>query len=315
MASLCESLLSCILWARVVGTLNDSSTAQKIIVSSSVQEHLKIVESTKNAYNKSLTSFNELENEYSCLSRQPCSSDFTNPKDNFFAKSSINETFNEKTSLLRLKQNQMENYRINSAFTPVQGKIKSIYLHGEGNVQFNSPLKMISTKYINELQKTHSFSPTVCNNRFTFPSLSFYHHFVLASKNSQLLPSLFLAEKANFSEISPSTHSIEPLTDSLVPLMKTASPVVTNADSRADIEVMVSSLGRNKGNHICLYCGKKYSRKYGLKIHVRTHTGYKPLKCRVCHRPFGDPSNLNKHFRLHAQGDTPYRCELCGKVR
>ena len=34
----------------------------------------------------------------------------------------------------------------------------------------------------------------------------------------------------------------------------------------------------------------------------------------MCLRPFGDPSNLNKHVRLHAEGDTPYRCDHCGKV-
>ncbi|GFR23556.1 PR domain zinc finger protein 13 [Trichonephila clavata] len=66
--------------------------------------------------------------------------------------------------------------------------------------------------------------------------------------------------------------------------------------------------------HVCAYCGKVYSRKYGLKIHVRTHTGYKPLKCRYCFRPFSDPSNLNKHVRLHSESDTPYRCTICGKV-
>ncbi|KAA0193571.1 hypothetical protein HAZT_HAZT011503 [Hyalella azteca] len=80
------------------------------------------------------------------------------------------------------------------------------------------------------------------------------------------------------------------------------------------MEAFVSNLGRGNGGHMCLYCGKMYSRKYGLKIHIRTHTGYKPLSCRVCHRAFGDPSNLNKHVRLHAQGSTPYRCRHCGKV-
>ena len=85
--------------------------------------------------------------------------------------------------------------------------------------------------------------------------------------------------------------------------------------SPAQVETIVSHLGRSKHGHICIYCGKIYSRKYGLKIHIRTHTGYKPLKCPVCSRPFGDPSNLNKHIRLHAEhqagaGDTPYKYKL-----
>ncbi|KAL3881696.1 hypothetical protein ACJMK2_028100 [Sinanodonta woodiana] len=87
-------------------------------------------------------------------------------------------------------------------------------------------------------------------------------------------------------------------------------------DSREPIDLLHKSfitLSTEKG-HLCMYCGKYYSRKYGLKIHLRTHTGYKPLKCKVCFRAFGDPSNLNKHVRLHSDGDTPYRCDQCGKI-
>lgn len=82
---------------------------------------------------------------------------------------------------------------------------------------------------------------------------------------------------------------------------------IVDCNHAAQMETLVSNLGKSKQGHLCIYCGKCYSRKYGLKIHIRTHTGYKPLKCKYCLRPFGDPSNLNKHVRLHAEGDTPYK--------
>ncbi|XP_042888085.1 sal-like protein 3 [Penaeus japonicus] len=104
-----------------------------------------------------------------------------------------------------------------------------------------------------------------------------------------------------------------PLAGSTRPLLS-AAPPGSAVDPCAEMETLVSNLGRSRRGHLCLYCGKVYSRKYGLKIHIRTHTGYKPLKCKVCLRPFGDPSNLNKHVRLHAEGETPYRCDHCGKV-
>ncbi|XP_054734572.1 protein snail-like [Anastrepha obliqua] len=91
-------------------------------------------------------------------------------------------------------------------------------------------------------------------------------------------------------------------------------------NAAAQIEAIVSNMGASKQGHLCIYCGKVYSRKYGLKIHIRTHTGFKPLKCKFCLRPFGDPSNLNKHVRLHMQsnvGSTPiegYKCTLCNKT-
>ncbi|XP_045493746.1 zinc finger protein 333-like [Colias croceus] len=91
-----------------------------------------------------------------------------------------------------------------------------------------------------------------------------------------------------------------------------AAPVT----SPAELEALAAAWGRSRDGHVCLYCGKLYSRKYGLKIHIRTHTGYKPLRCRHCLRAFGDPSNLNKHVRLHAAAPAraPHACALCGKA-
>ncbi|KAJ2939601.1 hypothetical protein O0L34_g14318 [Tuta absoluta] len=94
----------------------------------------------------------------------------------------------------------------------------------------------------------------------------------------------------------------------------------TLAQSPAALEALAAAWGawsaRGGAGHACVYCGKLYSRKYGLKIHIRTHTGYKPLRCGHCARRFGDPSNLNKHVRLHAAttGSNRHTCGLCGAV-
>lgn len=37
----------------------------------------------------------------------------------------------------------------------------------------------------------------------------------------------------------------------------------------AQMEALASNLGKSKHGHVCIYCGKIYSRKYGLKIHIR----------------------------------------------
>ena len=69
---------------------------------------------------------------------------------------------------------------------------------------------------------------------------------------------------------------------------------------------------RNQG-FTCEYCGKVYCRKYVLKIHMRTHTGFKPLRCKVCDKSFSDPSNMKKHVKLHETDDTVHRCRHCGR--
>lgn len=82
----------------------------------------------------------------------------------------------------------------------------------------------------------------------------------------------------------------------------------------AEVETRASEIGKCNEGYRCIFCNKIYSRKYGLRIHIRTHTGYKPLTCKICEHRFGDPSNLNKHVRLHITDDSRYKCDICGKV-
>ncbi|XP_062127771.1 uncharacterized protein LOC133840126 [Drosophila sulfurigaster albostrigata] len=128
-----------------------------------------------------------------------------------------------------------------------------------------------------------------------------------------------------------STQATASATLSYLPSISMAAPLAGHPmNAAAQIEAIVSNMGASKQGHLCIYCGKVYSRKYGLKIHIRTHTGFKPLKCKFCLRPFGDPSNLNKHVRLHLQtqpsgsgemdinvDDEPepgFQCQLCHKT-
>lgn len=109
-----------------------------------------------------------------------------------------------------------------------------------------------------------------------------------------------------------------PISRTALPTTRSTNTVVQGekvvAAAAAQLETIVSNMGTSKQGHICIYCGKLYSRKYGLKIHIRTHTGFKPLKCKYCLRPFGDPSNLNKHIRLHVQENSSYKCHVCSKI-
>lgn len=100
--------------------------------------------------------------------------------------------------------------------------------------------------------------------------------------------------------------------------LRAAAPAPAPLPGPAELEALATAWGRSHDGHRCLYCGKLYSRRYGLKIHIRTHTGYRPLRCRYCSRAFGDPSNLNKHVRLHAAGGRAaaarYSCGACGRA-
>ncbi|KAI9677593.1 MAG: hypothetical protein M1817_006547 [Caeruleum heppii] len=61
-------------------------------------------------------------------------------------------------------------------------------------------------------------------------------------------------------------------------------------------------------------CGKGFSQKTHLEIHMRAHTGAKPFLCKEpsCGQRFSQLGNLKTHERRHT-GERPYRCDECGK--
>lgn len=66
-----------------------------------------------------------------------------------------------------------------------------------------------------------------------------------------------------------------------------------------DLKYHIVSIHSNEKNHQCEFCGKAFSRKYSLVVHLRIHTSERNYKCEFCSKSFRASTYLQNHRKIH----------------
>ena len=66
-----------------------------------------------------------------------------------------------------------------------------------------------------------------------------------------------------------------------------------------DLKYHTISIHSTEKNHQCEFCGKAFSRKYSLVVHLRIHTSERNYKCEFCTKTFRASTYLQNHRKIH----------------
>lgn len=64
---------------------------------------------------------------------------------------------------------------------------------------------------------------------------------------------------------------------------------------------------------MCSECGARFSLKWRLAVHLRTHKTLRPYTCNECSRGFNNIKDLNRHQAIHTD-HKPFQCQICNTL-
>lgn len=73
----------------------------------------------------------------------------------------------------------------------------------------------------------------------------------------------------------------------------------------------VNNAEQKESMFICSTCGKIFSQRSKLNIHMKTHSDVKPFKCEHCGADFKSKRNLDTHVEKHLNTERNIKCPRC----